>query len=402
MRSKRFHKVLTASLLAVFAATMTACGSSTPSTKSSTAANSGATYGIGAVLPLSGSGAPYGQQDEQMIKMAVANMEAAHLFKGKMQVYYSDSQALPAPAVAAAEQAISIHHVVALQTLFTAPVAAEVPIANRNKVLEVNVGASGPNLDGLSPYLVSVLPLGDQQINTYAKWAIQKAGLKRWVVLYTTEELGQGLLKAIRADVPSDGGTIVKAISVSPQATEYSAQDALIKSAIAGQPNTLVYFAVSGLVSGNVQEIINALAAQGAKATYASYNGALTPALEADKTAAGFQMTGPLQNLTAKNSVTQAFVSSFEKANPKDTVADINSADVEDYNGMWLIGLAIRYCQLHNEVVNGTNLRNALGAMGNVPVVGGNLSVTKTGTVTTPIEVLQMEAGGATKVVYAP
>lgn len=51
MRSKRFHKVLTASLLAVFAATMTACGSSTPSTKSSTAANSGATYGIGAVLP---------------------------------------------------------------------------------------------------------------------------------------------------------------------------------------------------------------------------------------------------------------------------------------------------------------------------------------------------------------
>lgn len=362
----------------------------------------GDTYSIGAVLPLSGSGQPYGLQDEKMIKLAIANIEASHLIKGKLQAYYSDSQALPAPAVSAAEQAVTVHHVVALQTLFTAPVTAEVPIANRNKILEINVGASGPNLDGLSPYLVSVLPLGNQQVASYAKWAVQKAGLKRWVVLYTTEELGQGLLKALQADVPADGGQIVKTISVSPNATEYSSQEALIRSAVANQPGTVVYLAVSGLLSGNIQQIISALAAQGVKATYTSYNGSLTPALEADKAAAGFQYTGPAIDLTADNSVTQQFIRSYEKSKPGSSPSSIQSAEVEDYNGMWLIGEAIHYCQAHNEDVNGSNMRKALKSMGDIQVVGGHYRVSSGGTVSVPIEVEQMQPGGDSKVVFQP
>lgn len=399
--NRRGRTLMASALIGVTSLIVAACGSSGASDGAAAASRgggSGQTFNIGAVLPLSGSGATYGQEDEKMIKLAVSNIESDHLIKGKLTVHYCDSQALPSPAVACAEKAASIDHAVALQTLFTAPVAAEVPVAKRNNMLEINVGASGPNLDGLSPLLFTDLPLGNQQVATYANWAVKKQGDKRWVVLYTTgTTLGEGLLKAIKKDVPADGGTVVKTVSVSPTATEYSSAENLIRSAVGSQSaHTVVYFAVSGLVSGNVGNIISALYAQGVHAQWVSYNGALTPAIEKSTGVTGFEYTAPSIDLAAKNKVNAQFKSTFKKTYPSLQLLDYFT---EDYNGIWLIGDAIHYLQAHNKSVTGTNLANAMVKMGKVDVAGGSYAVHKGGTVTIPISILKY-ANGKTTTVY--
>jgi branched-chain amino acid transport system substrate-binding protein len=120
------------------------------------AGSSGTVYNMASIVPLSTAAAPYGVLAEKLDNLAIANIEKDHTISGSIKNYYYDSQALPAPAVTGAEQAISIHHVSVMQVLFTSPVSAVVPIASRDKVLEINPGATGPNLYNLSPYLLAI------------------------------------------------------------------------------------------------------------------------------------------------------------------------------------------------------------------------------------------------------
>lgn len=371
------------------------------STGSVASAGSGTVYSMASIVPLSTAAAPYGILAEKLDNLAIANIAKDHIISGSIKNYYYDSQALPAPAVTAAEQAISIHHVAVMQVLFTSPVSAVVPIASRNKVLEINPGATGPNLYNLSPYLLSVLPLGNQQIAAYAPFAVQKEGYTRWVVLYTEEPLGQGLEKAINADVPKAGGKVLADIQVSPTATNYSSQVSQIASAIgSSDKNTLVYLATSGDVSGNNQEIMDELVADGVHVEYAGFADSVTPALQADPNAGSYQYTTPVVNLKDKNQVTQQFITTV-KAEYPNQVNELESF-TSVYNNMLLVADGIHHLQLKNKPVTGQNLIEALRSMGTIQVVGGAWKVENTGTVSEKVGVEQLETGGASKPIYVP
>jgi ABC-type branched-subunit amino acid transport system substrate-binding protein len=365
------------------------------------AGSSGTVYNMASIVPLSTAAAPYGVLAEKLDNLAIANIEKDHTIAGSIKNYYYDSQALPAPAVTGAEQAISIHHVSVMQVLFTSPVSAVVPIASRDKVLEINPGATGPNLYNLSPYLLSVLPLGNQQIASYAPFAVQKEGYTRWVVLYTEEPLGEGLEKAINTDVPKAGGKVVADVQVSPTATDYSSEVSQIASAIGtSDQNTLVYLATSGDVSGNNQEIMDQLVADGVHVEYAGFADSVTPALQSDPNAGSYQYTAPVVNLKDTNSVTKQFVSTLAAKYPKQV--DELESFTSVYNNMLLVADGIHHLQLKKKAVTGQSLIEALRSMGTIQVVGGAWKVQTTGTVSEKVGVEQLETGGASKTIYTP
>jgi len=365
------------------------------------ASKKGTTYNIASIVPLSTAAAPYGVLAEKLDNLALANIKKNHTISGSIKNYYYDSQALPAPAVTAAEQAISIHHVSAMQVLFTSPVSAVVPIASRDKVLEINPGATGPSLYNLSPYLLSVLPLGNQQIDAFAPFAVKTEGYTRWVVLYTEEPLGMGLEKAINTDVPKAGGTVLADVQVSPTATDYSSQVSQIAAAIgSSSKNTMVYLATSGDVSGNNQKIMDQLVADGVNVEYGGFADSVTPALQADPNAGSYQYTAPLVNLQDNNAVTKQFISTLTAKYP--TQLNELESFTSVYNNMLLIGDGIHHLQLKKRPVTGQNLIEALRSMGTIQVVGGAWKVEKTGTVSEKVEVEQLQTGGASKPISVP
>jgi ABC-type branched-subunit amino acid transport system substrate-binding protein len=395
----KFHYTL---LAKIGAATLTLASVLVISSGSvASASNKGTTYNIASIVPLSTAAAPYGVLAEKLDNLALANIKKNHTISGSIKNYYYDSQALPAPAVTAAEQAISIHHVCMMQVLFTSPVSAVVPIAGRDKVLEINPGATGPSLYNLSPYLLSVLPLGNQQIDAFAPYAVKQEGYTRWVVLYTEEPLGEGLEKAINTDVPKAGGTVLADVQVSPTATDYSSQVSQIASAIGSSgKNTMVYLATSGDVSGNNQEIMDQLVADGVNVEYGGFADSVTPALQADPNAGSYQYTSPLVNLQDNNAVTKQFISTLTAKYP--TQLNELESFTSVYNNMLLVADGIHHLQLKKKPVTGQNLIEALRAMGTIQVVGGAWKVEKTGTVSESVEVEQLLTGGASKPINVP
>lgn len=381
----------------VAAGLVSACASSSATggaSAGSSGSSSGSTYPVATIIPLSGVAAPYGKQFQQVFDLAFKNINADHIIKGKLVNYYYDSQALPAPAVSAAQQAISIHHVVAIQIGFTAPVTAVEPLATRDKVLEVNAGASGANLYGLSPYLLSTLPLGNQQVDLFAPWVIKHEGLKRWVVVYTSEPLGEGLKKALDSVVPSSGGQVAANLSVSPTASNYSSLVTQIKSAIgSSQSDTMVYLAVSGQVSGNMQHIIDALVAQGIHVKYGGFADSVTPALQADPNAEAYQYNNPTVDLKSGDpKLTKQFLTTWKQTYPK---TPINSGSVDQYDSTLLLADAIHKLQTENKAVNGTSIISTLQSMGKIPVVGGTWTVSKKGAVNIPENIEELTKGGS-------
>ncbi|WP_249019457.1 ABC transporter substrate-binding protein [Conexibacter sp. S30A1] len=384
--------VLAVAVLLIVSPWGTASGARTKAVAST--ARGGTNYGVATIIPLSGAGAPYGKLFQQAFNLAFTNINKDHIFNGKLINYYYDSQALPAPAVSAAQQAISIHHISAIQIGFTAPVTAVEPLATRDHVLEINVGASGSNLYGLSHYLLSTVPLGNQQVDLFAPWVIKHEHLTRWVVVYTSEPLGDGLKAALDQVVPKSRGKVVANLSVSPTASDYTSLVTQIKSAIGShQSSTMVYLAVSGQVSGNMQEIINALVAQGVHVKYGGFADSVTPALQSDPNATTYQYTNPTVNLsTGDRSLTRQFLHTWKTTYRK---AAFNPGTVDQYDSTLLIADGIHRLQAQHKAVNGTTLIAALQSMGKIPVVGGVWTLSRKGTVNVPESINELTKTGS-------
>ena len=356
-------------------------------------------YNIASIIPLSTAAAAYGIVAEELDNLALANIKKNHTIQGTIRNWYYDSQALPAPAVAAAQQAVSIHHVLGMQVLFTSPVSAVVPIATSSKTIEINPGATGPSLYNLSPYLLSVVPLGTQQVNTYAPFAVKTEGYTKWVVLYTAEPLGQGLDAAIDTAVPNVGGRVVADIQISPTATDFSAQVAQIAAAVGpSSKNTLVYLATSGNVSGNNQKIMDELVAAGVNVEYAGFTNSVTAALQADPNAGSYQYTSSFVNLKDNNVVTKQFIQSVTAHYP-DQVSNLE-ANMSVYNSFLLIADTIHHLQAKKLKVTNANLIKAMHSEGAVQVAGGAWTVQNTGTVNAAVEIQQLHSDGSSTTIF--
>jgi hypothetical protein len=190
-------------------------------------------------------------------------------------------------------------------------------------------------------------------------------------------------------------------VQVSPTATDYSSEVSQIASAIgSSDKNTLVYLATSGDVSGNNQEIMDELVADGVNVEYGGFADSVTPALQADPNAGSYQYTAPVVNLKDNNSVTKQFISSLTAKYPKQV--DELESFTSVYNNMLLVADGIHHLQLKKKSVTGQNLIEALRSMGTIQIVGGAWKVEKTGTVSEKVGVEQLETGGASKSIYTP
>lgn len=174
--------------------------------------DSGDTVTIGALLPLTGDGASYGEPAENGIELAVEEINAAGGVGGKtLDVVYGDSR-FPntQEAALAMEDLIGQDVQFVIGATASDSSAAAKQKANEASVIQMSPGSTRPDLTGPDHgCFFRVIPNDAVQGPQAAQFLYEDLGADELVVMYETTAYGQGLRETFIPAYEGLGGTVV-------------------------------------------------------------------------------------------------------------------------------------------------------------------------------------------------
>ena len=154
---------------------------------------------IGAILPLTGDLAPYGENAKNGITLLAEKINNNGGIQGKnINMIFEDSNALPEKAVAAVQKLNNIDKVAAIiGDIASSPTLAIAPIVNKNKIVLVSPAASSPDISNAGPYVYRVWPSDVFEADRMADY-VKTFPNKKIAVLYVNNDYGQAMLKEFK------------------------------------------------------------------------------------------------------------------------------------------------------------------------------------------------------------
>lgn len=217
-RQTRNNKLVAASTAALIAALW--CGSVAAETRPPNPIQ------IGAVLPLTGSAAVWGQNAKRGMELALQEINANGGINGrKLAVLYEDSQSDPKAATSALEKLIASAHVpTVIGDIASSSVLAMAPIAERNQVVLLSPGASNPDISDAGSFIFRNWQSDALEGEIDARHAFSVLGWRRVACLYVNNAYGAGLNKVFTEKFRAMGGEIAAEESFLQGATDLRAQ----------------------------------------------------------------------------------------------------------------------------------------------------------------------------------
>lgn len=165
---------------------------------------------IGAILPLTGDIAAYGENCKNGIDLAVDEINSGGGLDGKkVRVVYEDSQGLPQIGVAAIQKLINKDTVSTIIGDVTSGVTLSIaPIANKNKVVILSPGASSPKVTEAGDYIFRNWQSDSLEAEVMAKYALEK-GYGDIAIMYINNDFGKALDETFSKIFVSKGGKIL-------------------------------------------------------------------------------------------------------------------------------------------------------------------------------------------------
>jgi len=199
-------------------------------TAAAPAAAQGNPIKIGAILPLTGSGASYGVWMKGGAEMATEEINAAGGIAGrKLEVIYEDHAADASKAVNAMRRLVEVEKVPFSLTSYSSPTLAIQPIAVQNKVVIMNGGGQSDNLAN-KDYLYNNIPVVSNEVGVIAEWLAKDKKLGSAVLIVANDEAGRNAAKTFREKFGAAGGKVLAEEQVALDATDYRAQLAKVKA----------------------------------------------------------------------------------------------------------------------------------------------------------------------------
>jgi branched-chain amino acid transport system substrate-binding protein len=178
---------------------------------------------IGNCLPLTGSQAGYGNDFLIGTKMGVTDVNAAGGIAGRtVELVALDTQAEAQLGINVVNRFIGVEKLPMFFTSWSQVVKAQAPIANREKVLEINNGANSPEIATLGDYVYTAFPLAEVDVTKLAKYVYTELGKRRAAVLYINNDTGIDAAKIYRDTFTAAGGQVVTYEAYDPKATEFT------------------------------------------------------------------------------------------------------------------------------------------------------------------------------------
>ncbi len=187
---------------------------------------------IGAVLPLTGDVAVYGNNTKEGIDLAVNQVNEKGGINGKkIEVLYEDSKALPKEGVNGIEKLIATHNVqYVIDNSVSSVALAMVSIAEKNKVVLLSTGSTNPKLTGISDYFFRIWNSDAFEGKLTADFAIDTLGLNSISTLYVNNDYGVSLNEVFSTEIKKKNGKILSQESFKQDETDFSTQLTKIKN----------------------------------------------------------------------------------------------------------------------------------------------------------------------------
>ena len=152
----------------------------------------------------------FGKDQIQSLEWAVEEINAKGGVNGhKLEPIIADHQAKSETGIAVTQKLIGVDKVPVFVTAFSNVVKAVAPIADREKVLMLSVGANSPEVKNLGKYVYTMFPLADIDMKALGHYMVEKRGKKRAAVLYVNQDTGIEGAKVFAKAFEDAGGKVV-------------------------------------------------------------------------------------------------------------------------------------------------------------------------------------------------
>jgi len=180
---------------------------------------------IGAILPLSGDLATYGNNAKRGIELLQDEINNKGGIQGnKIEVIFGDSKALPTTALSLAQKFIFEDKVIAIiGEVASSPLLAFSPIANQNKIVVVSPAASSPKITQAGEYIYRVWPSDVFEVNRMMEY-LSEVKASEVSVLYVNNDYGLAMYSEIKDKFPSKNIEVKNAETFNQNSTDVRAQ----------------------------------------------------------------------------------------------------------------------------------------------------------------------------------
>ena len=182
------------------------------------------TIKIGAILPLTGDSAAWGEQGKYGIEIAVEEINYKGGINGKkLEVVYEDSQAIPKNAVTSIQKLINVDKVSAvIGDIVSSTTLAMAPIAEKSQTVLIAISASAPAITNAGEYIYRVWPSDLLEGSVLAEF-VAKNKYKRVCILHIQTDYGTGLRDAFKKTLEQKGGEIILTQGYKQDETDFKA-----------------------------------------------------------------------------------------------------------------------------------------------------------------------------------
>ncbi len=202
---------------------------------------------VGALMPMTGALAEYGEHSLNGIKLAAEQInDAGGVLDGQVEVVVGDTQTNPQAGVLAAKQLISVNNVTgfvgALSSGVTIPIAKSV--SSVSGVPQISSASTAPTITGLADndFLFRTTP-HDALQGVVLGDVVHDSGYKKVAIIYVNNDYGQGLADAFAESFQKLGGTVSTSLGYEEKQASYRGE---LARAADGDPEALVLIGYPG------------------------------------------------------------------------------------------------------------------------------------------------------------
>jgi len=281
------------------------------------------TIKIGAILPLTGKAAQYGQWAKNGFDLATEEINSLN-YPYRLEMIYEDDAGDPKTGVSAFQKMISTDKISVVTGLILSKVALAVaPIAEQNKIVLLSTSASSDEMRNAGDYIFRNRESGIIHGQSMADYVFKKLGIKKAGALYANAENGITYAQAFKEQFQKLGGEIDFYEAFSEGETDFRTQLIKVKN------KNLEVLYVPGLVT-EIGQILKQAEELDLGIKFLSSGGAEAPKLIeiAGKAAENLIYTYPAFNPDSLNETVKRFTSKYlEKFGTKPEFIAANSYD---------------------------------------------------------------------------
>ncbi len=176
---------------------------------------------IGAILPLTGDAATYGERLREGFEISKYAFEKANS-EPILKIFFEDSRIDPKEAVNAFYKLIQggdIKFIVGPYS--SSEVLAIAPIAEKRKILVISPGASSPMISKAGDYIFRVVASDIYDAKVIAHFIEKELKASKASIVYINNDYGVGIEKTFSKEFISLGGKVIDSISFEQNTTDF-------------------------------------------------------------------------------------------------------------------------------------------------------------------------------------